>query len=304
MSKFEFLKAIPINQLVSLYNVTTDEVLKENINSVLKRSKPYMAECYSSDRHSYIEESITPAYLKLIDNLLLKDLGFYNELVCLSRGNNRGANASYNFLDKPMLMYYYPGVKERLFKYDIRFMKQFHNIFVFGSRYYGGEKDESLVQEIKSIPEVIEAKEKTEYFKYLEEFFNSEENRYYYEGSYNSFMYIKDYLYKILSNHNMEMSDLLKETQEKSQIVLEYLQEICKYLYDLKDNIGECRISACNNRSITQILKGREDSGLNKQQLAELLAFGITKDELKKQDFKALDRLIYIPRNKPRKTLF
>lgn len=303
MSKYEFLKDIPINQLVSLYEVTTDEDLKENINSVLKRSKPY-TERYSSDRHSYIEESITPAYLNLIDNLLLKDLSFYNELVCLSRGNNRGANANYNFLDKPILMYHYPGVKEKLFKYDIRFMKQFHNVFVFGSKYYGGEKDKGLVQEIKNIPEVIEAKEKTEYFKYLEEFFKNEENKYYYEGAYNSFMYIKDYLYKILNDQNVEIANLLKETQERSQIVLEYLQEICKYLYDLKDNIGECRISACNNRYITQILKGKEDYEFNKQQLAELFAFGMTNEELKKQNFKALERLIYIPRNKPRKTLF
>lgn len=304
MNKFEFLKDISIKHLESLYEVTTDQTLKDNIENVLKNSRQYMAEYYSSDRYSYIDESLSQAYLKLIDNLLLEDLDFYTDLVCLSRGNNRGANANYNFLDKPILMYYYPGVREALFKYDIRFMKQFHNIFFFGSRYYEGKKDESLVQEIKCIPEVIEAEEKTQYFKYLEEFFNNEENRYYYEGSYNSYMYIKDSLYKILSNHSTNISDILKETQEKSILVLKYLQEICRYLYELKESVSDCRISACNNRHIIQVIKGKQDPRLNKKQLTELLALGITKYELDKLDFSPLERLIYIPRNKPRKTLF
>lgn len=117
-------------------------------------------------------------------------------------------------------------------------------------------------------------------------------------------MYIKDYLFGLLEHYTFTMQEIINDTAKKSEIVSLYLEEICDYLYNIRTTIDKSRLSTCNNRTILRIIKQQEISEQERKYLTELLAFGIEKENLENKNFKSLERLIYIPRNKPKKPKF
>lgn len=300
MEKYSFLQTMDIEELIALRNATTDEKLKIKIQEVLGNNNHFSRNSYSSDRFKYIDSSLDDKYRRLIYDLKISNLTFFEDLVCTGVGNNAGYQTSISDLDEISLVYGCPRVSEELNKLGVDRFWKYRNICQLGYISSRTSLEElKVAREIKDNSAINEIKEEAKYLRYLEMFFTSEENKALYEGAYNSYMYIKDYLYRLLAyNNDISIQSILNEQKEKIIITREYIQEICKHLLNLRTRITDSRLSAFNNK-IRFVAKRKPDNFTDHQnQFVELVAFGTTKDNLKSKDFSDIERLIYIPRKK------
>ncbi len=300
MEKYSFLQTMDIEELIALKNATTDEKLKIKIQEVLGSNNYFSRNSYSSDRFRYIDSSLDDKYKKLIYDLKISNLTFFEDLVCTGVGNNAGYQTSISDLDEISLVYGCPRVLEELNKLGVDRFWKYRNICQLGYISSRTSLEElKVAREIKDNSAINEIKEEAKYLRYLEMFFTSEENKALYEGAYNSYMYIKDYLYRLLAyNNDISIQSILNEQKEKIIITREYIQEICKHLLNLRTRITDSRLSAFNNK-VRFVAKRKPDNFTDHQnQFVDLVAFGTTKDNLKSKDFSDIERLIYIPRKK------
>lgn len=301
MEKYSFLQTMDIEELIALRNATNDKELIANIQGVLGNNKNnYSRRSYSSDRFLFIDSSLDLKYKNLIRDLKISNLRFFQDLVCTGVGNNAGYQTSISNLDEISLVYGSPMVSEELNKLGIDRFWKYRNICQLGFISSRSSLVESkLAEEIKDNELINETRKEAEYFRYLDAFFSSEENKALYEGAYNSYMYIKDYLYRLLSyDENLSLKEILDKQNEKVVIVREYIQEICKHLLDLRTRITDSRLSAFNNK-VRYVAKKMPNNFTDHQnQFVELVSFGTTKENLEKKDYSDVERLLYIPRKK------
>lgn len=306
MKKYDFLKTMSIEKLIALKEVTTDELLKDNIEVVLGSNKDdFSRELYSSDRSTYITPELDDDYKRLINNLKISDLKFFYDLACTGLGNNAGYQSSISDINEMSLVYGYPNVKELLAEYGVNRYWKYRNMCFDCVPVKGYLRESNYSEEFKIFEEINKqelikkAKEETQYFRGLDSFFSCDENKVLYEGTYNAYMYMKDYLYHVLSeDNNISLDNILMSHKEKVVIVKRYIQDIAEYLYFLKSRITDSRLAVFNNKIRFIVKKRPSKFSDQQQQFAELVAFGISKENLEKKDYKEMERLIYIPKNK------
>lgn len=299
MKDFSFLKTMTLKQLIALKDSTNDEDLKENILALIgTNQEKYSSHFYSSDRTEQVTKELDKAYLKVIKSVKINDLDFFVRLVCNGKGNNIGINSSCSSLDQAILIYEYPEAKELIKQYGIKKILDFFLLYNNGwYKDYFAVKERAALEFLKMEDLIKEAEHETQYLRYLEEFFKDEKQRKLYEGVYNSYMYIKEYIYKCLAlNPESSLEEIFADYQRNRELITIYFQEICSYLLNIRRRIPNSRLSAFNNK-IAFAARYKYDT-LNEIQsdFAKLLALGTSRENLENKNFEDMERLVYIPK--------
>ena len=299
MNKYNFLKSMDLSELIALQNVTTDTILKENIKSVLgSDERKYSRDFYTSDRTVFINDALNDDYKKLIKCFKVSNLECFINLACLGLGNNEGFNSGLKKLDEAALIYGNPEVQKYLKEIGVNKYWEFHSLYNVGYfRDKNSIRERNLNLTIKKSELIKSLKEDIQYLDYFETFFSLEQNRNLFEGAYNTYMYIKENLHRMLAVENdISVDRLLSEQDEKYELDCEYLHEISIHLYTLKKRIMDSRLSAFNHK--VSFIAKKQFSPLNdgQKQFAELVSYGMTKEELASKNFESAERLLYIPK--------
>ncbi len=295
-----FLNTMDIEELFALMKVTTDNELKENISLVLgKNSSKYSRLNYSSERSSCITSSLDEYYRHLIEELKISDLEFLEDLVFKGLGNNIGYQTGLGKVYETNLVYGDKNVQSFLKENGIDKLWKFINICELGYIREKSQKEKELANKVRTSDIINKTTEEASYFRYLDAFFANEENRVLYEGTFNSYMYIKDYLYRLLAlDKTISITQVFDEQRKKVSIAKQYIQEISIYLLGIRSRITDSRLSAFNNK--LKFVAKSKPSELTRfqRQYIELVSFGTSLDKLKNKDFSDIERLIYIPKKK------
>lgn len=300
MDNFAFLRTMDIEELIALMNVTTDEVLKENISHVLgKNGSWYSRNDYSSDRSTYITPSLDSNYRTLISDVKIEDIEFFQNLVCKGVGNNIGYHSGLNKIETAHLVYGDAHIQSFLKEYGVDRLWKFINVLEYGCVKDRSIKDRKIACKIKESSIIKDALEEAKYLRYFETFFENAENRELYEGTFNSYMYMKDYLYRLLTNNDdISMPEVFSEQRKKFILAKDSIQDISKFLLDIRTRISDSRLSAFNNK--LRFCAKSKPSVLTdyQRQYIELVSFGTSLEQLENKDFSDTERLIYIPKKK------
>lgn len=291
MGKYDFLETLNKEQLLGLQNACEDENLLKYVANILASSN---LPSYESTRTVYINDTDTSKYESIASSLDLKDLKFFKELVFDGKGNNIGMASALRKVDKAILIYSNKDVQNIAKMYGIPTLGRFWHIYNHGVYYQDEWKKCTALRENERIKKVAD---EANYFRYLDEFFKDEQNVIDCEGTYNSYMYIKEYIYHLISlNKDANIDDLFKENADKKKIIRESFKDICEYLYNLRESVPNSRLSAFNNK-ISYAGKNDRDAFTEQQLLfMDMLAFGTTLEQLEKRDYKDYGRLVYVPK--------
>jgi len=123
------------------------------------------------------------------------------------------------------------------------------------------------------------------------------------EGVYNTFNYIKNYIYYLLiNNKNLDRDDVFALYDDKYQMVSEQIADIASYLYEMRNDFSELKLSIGNGGLYGTTKRIDTSKPLSKFQrrLADAIAFGISYDKLEKRDYEECKRLLFVERNKRR----
>lgn len=130
----------------------------------------------------------------------------------------------------------------------------------------------------------------------MEAFFTKTENRENYEGLYNTFQYIKNYIYYCAQDkEEVTEKDIFKDEQEKRGIVTANLVNIATYLEEIREgtklrlSVGNASLTVSTREKTVPLTKRQED-------LVEALAFGMPLEKLQKGNYEDAKRLLYLPR--------
>lgn len=127
----------------------------------------------------------------------------------------------------------------------------------------------------------------------LERFFESSFNIYYHEGTYNILNYIKNYVYRVLSEDTgYGINDLFFQYEEKVLAATDRLNEITEFLRDTKAGTNLCL--SFGNRGLNTISTGTVSFA--QKTLIEAVAFGTSLEQLEQGDFEDCKRLLFLPR--------
>ena len=293
MSKYKFLETLTKEQLLALQNVSKDEDILKYIDAILSKSK---LPSYESGRKIYIDDKYNDRYEEIAKNLRISDVMFIPDLVFRGKGNNAGLSTNLGVIDLNVLLYANKDIQELASIYGIKDENRFSYIFFLGSLYDYGEKTNNIYTQLKNNKLVQETINRANYFSYLDEFFQNQEYVYKCEGSYNSIMYMKEFIYQMLSkDSNFSFENLFDEKEDKQKLVLEYFQDICKYLYNLRESVPNSRLSAFNNKISYAAKNEYKILKKHQQQFVDMLAFGTTLEKLENKDYEDFNRLLYVP---------
>ena len=131
---------------------------------------------------------------------------------------------------------------------------------------------------------------------YLLTFFKDFNNIYYYQGSYNTFLYITNTLNRKLVDSNLSDIDIInKDYFEKAEYIKNHLKSIANYLYEYRDSLNGSRLSICNASLSKMVNKKGVAMTFSNEVFSSAISFGTTLDELLKDDYSSTKGLIYIP---------
>lgn len=293
MGKYDFLRTLNKEQLLGLREATDDADLLLNINSLLKNEA---VPSYESNRKIYITDEKEEEYESIAKSLKIDDLSFFRKLVFEGKGNNLGSYGYYNFIDDARLLFDNEEVRKLANFYGIRRFIDFHEVYISGNTKVGSKQLVNIGTELKNSDIVKNALDHIKYFSYLDEFFLNERNIKESEGTYNSYMFIKEYIYQLLNLYpDVTVDELFSDFDSKKDLVIEYFQEICTYLYTLRESIPNARLSAFNPKISFASKYRHEKLDKTYSLFADMLAFGTTLEKLQNKNFEDYQRIIYVP---------
>lgn len=294
MGKYDFLGTLNKGQLLGLREATDDENLLLNINALLKNES---VPSYESNRKIYIIDEKKEQYESIAKNLKIDDLSFFRKLIFEGKGNNLGSYGYFNYIDDARLLFANEEVRKLANFYGIKKFIDFHEVYVFGDTEIGKKKLVNIGNELKNDDIVKNVLARIKYFSYLDEFFLDDRNIKECEGTYNSYMFIKEYIYQLLNLYpDVTVDDLFSGLDSKKDLVTQYFQEICIYLYTLRESIPKARLSAFNPKISFASKYRHEKLDRDYSLFADMLAFGTTLEKLQNKDFEDYQRIIYVPR--------
>ena len=129
----------------------------------------------------------------------------------------------------------------------------------------------------------------------MEAFFTSKETRENYEGLYNTFQYIKNYIYYCAKEKDeICEEDVFKEKQKKKGIVTANLLNIATYLEEIKEgtklrlSIGDGSLTVSSREKTVPLTEKQEI-------LVDALTFGMPLEKLQKGNYEDAKRLLFLP---------
>ncbi len=136
---------------------------------------------------------------------------------------------------------------------------------------------------------------------YLETFFQDERNILNYEGAYNTFNYIKEYLYECIEDEKSDEENkilVFQDFTKKQEIVKKDFITIAKELLNTRKSIPNAKL-AVFNRGLSQAAKKTNNIFTPPQRcFIEIIAFGSTLEKLQNKDYSQAKKLIYTPQSR------
>lgn len=133
---------------------------------------------------------------------------------------------------------------------------------------------------------------------YLEIFYKEPYNTYHREGGFNTYNYIKDYIYGLLlSNSNLSAEDVFYQYDEKMKLVSYNIAEVAAYLYEYMKNVDGIKFSVGRQGLANTARRINRNAPLSSYQekLVQAVAFGISYEKLEARDYEHTKRLLFIP---------
>lgn len=132
----------------------------------------------------------------------------------------------------------------------------------------------------------------------LSDFFDNPNNIYYHEGTYNTYNYVINHIYYLLSiNENITKEEIINDWNLKKKLTEENISSIAKYILDIKN--GTKLQLSIGNRSLSNIVRfPNAPLNHNKLNVINAVSFGITMEDLENKNYDACKRLLFLPRQK------
>jgi len=135
----------------------------------------------------------------------------------------------------------------------------------------------------------------------LDDFFKDFDYVHSHEGVYNTFNYIKNYIYGLLiNNQNITKEDVFADYDDKYCLVCEQIADIASYLYEIRKDSDEIKLSI-GNAGLYGTTK-RDDTSKTltrfQRRFADAITFGISYEKLEKRDYEECKRLLFVPKDK------
>ena len=133
---------------------------------------------------------------------------------------------------------------------------------------------------------------------YLENFYKDPYNTYHREGGFNTYNYIKDYIYGLLlSNSNISVSDVFYQYDEKMKLVSYNIAEVAAYLYEYMKNVDGIKFSVGRQGLANTARRVNRNAPLSpyQEKLVQAVAFGTSYEKLESRDYEHAKRLLFIP---------
>lgn len=299
---YEFLYQLTRSQLNDLLNCTTDENLKNAIKKVLLNKGDIDDEYlkFLSERSIHENDLELDRYNAIANTLNIKSLDFLTGLAYREKGNNIGPSCNYRYIDTPCILYENEEIRKMLADYNIRSLLTFSELFLF-YKYPGiiSSREYENFYKIMESKEMKDELEKLRYFSYLDNFFKDEEMIKKYEGVFNTYMYIREYIFARLSeDQTFSKDNVFDDFDEKAQIVIDNFKDISSYLLSVRESINGLRLSFGNTKIAYNSRKDDKEFTDYQKLFINGLAFGTTKEKLENGDYTDLARIIYLPKNK------
>lgn len=135
----------------------------------------------------------------------------------------------------------------------------------------------------------------------LETFFKDHYQIESHEGVYNTFNYIKNYIYYLLMNSSsLDRDGVFALYDDKFKMVSEQLADIASYLYEMRNDASELKLSIGNAGlyNTTRRVDNSKPLSRFQRRFADAIAFGISYDKLEKRDYEECKRLLFVERNR------
>lgn len=135
----------------------------------------------------------------------------------------------------------------------------------------------------------------------LDDFFKNYHNVNSHEGVYNTFNYVKNYIYGLLiSNQNIFKEDIFADYEDKYCLVCEQIADIASYLYEIRKDADEIKLSIGNAGLYATTMRNDTIKPLSRFQrrFVDAIAFGISYEKLEKKDYEECKRLLFVPKDK------
>lgn len=221
-----------------------------------------------------------------LENKSIKDIDFLFRNMTFMNSCNYGGR-----IPRERLIFFDKTGKEILRQYKINDRMKLTDIFIDYSVY----KKEHPILKDQTFTDLWLRSSK---LIYLDEFFKDSENVLNFQGTYTTYMYVKEHIKKSLDASSLGDDNELvyKNYNEKINFAKENLKDITFELVNLRDSIPGAKV-AINNIGLSKTAHKKEGSNLTKSQenLVEAIAFGSSLDKLKEHDYSEIKKLIYVP---------
>lgn len=217
----------------------------------------------------------------ILKKIKIEDLHFlYRNFYC-STGNNKKGNLNYT-----KLLLEYPEVQEIAKSCGIINMER------------------GLTKEFCNHPYIVDLKQRVYFLSYVDRFFKGTEQILDYEGSCNTFLYVKEYICDCIDEEkDMEenFQTVFLDVGEKIEYVKANFKEIANFLLEERNRIPFARLSIYNNAISRGARKFGQQFTMDQKEFIDAIAFGNTLEDLQQGNYENMKRLIYIPTEKYKK---
>ncbi len=270
--EYKLIEYLNLNQLKDLRkelenNSDFDKELLEEINKRIdkKERNNINVNAFSSSRMPYYTEENEKSCNNIMEQITIDELAFFTQTFHTS--GNRNGKINYSRASAYLAKIYNTSVDE--------------------------------IEKLSFAPNCSPCFKKLPFIK-MEKFFEEEYFVTGYENIYNTYNYIKNYIYQcLLTNPDATKKEIFKDYELKQILVIKNLREIAKYLYDDIVEIEGLRMSVPGHSGLKRTsIKTSSGISFNQERMVEAVAFGTTLDKLKDANYEDSKRLLYLPRSK------
>lgn len=135
----------------------------------------------------------------------------------------------------------------------------------------------------------------------LDTFFKNDDYIDCHEGVYNTFNYIKNYIYYLLMNNSsLDRDAVFADYDEKYIMVCEQIADIASYLYEMRKSSEKLKLSI-GNAGLHSTTKRKDISkplSCFQRRFVDAIAFGTSYEKLEKRDYEDCKRLLFVEKDR------
>jgi len=274
--EYKFLKYLNESELNQLETILLEESLREELLNQVQRIRNKI-----STQNGYnFSSSYIPNYDKELDEKLIEILKQLNI--------NDIPSFFVSFKNPGNTKSRHQGFTEKVYskmenKIDKETYLKLNDLISHAYSYYlYGHKPKTGIVSLEEVNTLFEN-------QYIQETF---------EGPYNMYNYIKNYLYYLLK-HEIEVTEkeVFSDIEDKRKIITIQFKDISSYLYEIRNgtNLRLCISNAGLSKGINKIGDRFTD---DQQVFIDALAFGTTLEKLEDRNYEDYKKLLYLPQGK------